>query len=672
MHPWIRSMTAAALLAAPLQLSAEELSRSVSVQGMVQTSSGVPANGTYDMAFGLYAAQSGGAPLWSGQQAGVAVQGGVFDAELGPIPTGPLETSAMLWLQTTVEGTALPRQPLRATPYALVAQTANTLQCSGCVTSALLGGGAVTPAKVASGTYDIAISGNAATATTAASATTLLGPLGGDVTGAQDATQVARIRGYPVATTVPSDGQVLKFDSVAGQWQPGTDAIGGAGTVTSVGTGTGLLGGPITGSGTITLRLSGAGGLSSTLNGNELGISSGGIVPAMVSSGLYGINISGNAATASSAASATTATSFTGSLAGDVTGTMAGTVVGRIRGFTVSTATPSNGHVLKFNSGTSTWEPSADLQGSGVTSVTASSPLASSGGTTPNITLGVVPAASGGTGLSQTPTAAGQLLRSSGSGQWAISGLLAADLPAGSTSYIHNGTAAQSANFRVTGSGQASTMYVTNWFRAYGTTGVHFEDYGGGLHMTDTTWVRVYGGKSLYVGSGTIRSDVDVRAPIFYDQNNTAYYVDPASTSNMNALALAGAATATGIITSNASVRAPIFYDTNNTGYYVDPASTTNLNALNVGGKALATYIRDYVNANCYVYFGWRDSCNGCTTAPIKYGRARGLTSGCGTVGTDSSCTVHTLFSQSVQMHGLSTDGDVDGNDKFWIGFKCE
>lgn len=42
----------------------------------------------------------------------------------------------------------------------------------------------------------------------------------------------------------------------------------------------------------------------------------------------------------------------------------------------------------------------------------------------------------------------------------------------------------------------------------------------------------------------------------------------------------------TPIIAAN-SFRAPIFYDSNNTGYYVDPAGTSNLNTLNVGGSAV-------------------------------------------------------------------------------------
>jgi hypothetical protein len=155
---------------------------------------------------------------------------------------------------------------------------------------------------------------------------------------------------------------------------------------------------------------------------------------------------------------------------------------------------------------------------------------------------------------------------------------------------------------------------------------------------------------------GTLYNNTDVRAPIFYDSNNTAYYVNPADYSqfsniyynqwlrsnasiskglywesaspgngwhmypasradmrfrtgagNGGIVGTISDETARGYIhwtTSNeigflnsgrswslrvdnsgntfatSSHRAPIFYDSNNTGYYVDPASTSNLNAL--------------------------------------------------------------------------------------------
>ena len=147
-------------------------------------------------------------------------------------------------------------------------------------------------------------------------------------------------------------------------------------------------------------------------------------------------------------------------------------------------------------------------------------------------------------------------------------------------------------------------------------------------------------GTFLAAISGSIRSRDDMRAPIFYDSNNTAYYTDPTAMSSLYDLTLSGAKhtylyinpgntweamvkynggsgspwyvgkrtsndlvgtesfhfyseaagiTVAGVDTSGnmhaySSMRAPIFYDSNNTGYYCDPASTSNLNGLFVGG----------------------------------------------------------------------------------------
>ncbi|MEK2646153.1 hypothetical protein [Bdellovibrio sp. BCCA] len=75
--------------------------------------------------------------------------------------------------------------------------------------------------------------------------------LAGDVTGTMAANVVSKIRNVAVSTTTPSTGQVLKFDGTS--WAPAPDNTGAGGTVTSVGTGTGLTGGPVTGTGTISL-----------------------------------------------------------------------------------------------------------------------------------------------------------------------------------------------------------------------------------------------------------------------------------------------------------------------------------------------------------------------------------------------------------------------------------
>lgn len=51
------------------------------------------------------------------------------------------------------------------------------------------------------------------------------------------------------------------------------------------------------------------------------------------------------------------------------------------------------------------------------------------------------------------------------------------------------------------------TVYASNWFRSTGATGWYSETYGGGWYMSDTTWIRNFGNKGLYMGTAIIRTD---------------------------------------------------------------------------------------------------------------------------------------------------------------------
>lgn len=110
--------------------------------------------------------------------------------------------------------------------------------------------------------------------------------------------------------------------------------------------------------------------------------------------------------------------------------------------------------------------------------------------------------------------------------------------PAGS-SYIYELTA-------------ANTIYSNGWFRSYGDTGWYSQTYGGGIYMTDGTYVRVYNGKEFYA-SNIITSASSVRAPIFYDTDNTGYYLDASSAGT--SLNVAGAIVAAGNITAYSDAR---------------------------------------------------------------------------------------------------------------------
>jgi len=177
-----------------------------------------------------------------------------------------------------------------------------------------------------------------------------------------------------------------------------------------------------------------------------------------------------------------------------------------------------------------------------------------------------------------------------------------------------------------------SRVQAADWFYASGNKGLYFSSWGGGFYMEDSTWVRVYNGKSFYQASGTLRCDGDIRAPIFYDQSDTAYYVNPASTSRLNAIDFGDSSptlqqsghylritgtngyidigqgntsyshfytdrgqyyfnvglTVDGygirMYDTAADVRSYIFYDQGDTAYYVNPNGTSVLNNLTING----------------------------------------------------------------------------------------
>jgi hypothetical protein len=78
-----------------------------------------------------------------------------------------------------------------------------------------------------------------------------------------------------------------------------------------------------------------------------------------------------------------------------------------------------------------------------------------------------------------------------------------------------------------------------------------------------------------------------------------------------------------------------------------------------------------YVGDHCSLFLGWRDSCGGCTQAPTKWGKVSTGTCWNGT-GADNTCSAMPLGGATVQMFGLSLDGNVNDDDTLYVGFRCD
>ena len=101
-------------------------------------------------------------------------------------------------------------------------------------------------------------------------------------------------------------------------------------------------------------------------------------------------------------------------------------------------------------------------------------------------------------------------------------------------------------------------------------------------------------------------------------------------------------------------------------GSFASGVSGNGVTCSPASGLALA-----FTRQSCHLYMGWQDSCNACTTAPTKWGHVNdsGCVNGAGINGT---CTVASLGGESVQLLGINTGGDVNNDDKFYYGFRCD
>jgi hypothetical protein len=131
----------------------------ISYQGRLTNASGQPLTAKLPMVFSLYAAPTGGTPVWSESRTEtntVPVTSGLFNVLLGSVT--PINISLLnrdLWLGIAVNGDPemTPREKLASVPYAARAGLAQTVPDRS-ITTTNLRDGSVTTAKLSSGAVD--------------------------------------------------------------------------------------------------------------------------------------------------------------------------------------------------------------------------------------------------------------------------------------------------------------------------------------------------------------------------------------------------------------------------------------------------------------------------------------------------------------------------------------
>jgi subtilisin-like proprotein convertase family protein len=117
-------------------------------QGILRNAAGDVVNGVYALTFKLYDQQADGQMLWSEVHNNVAVENGLYASELGginPFPNSLFKLNSTVWLGISVEGQQeLPRVRVTTVSYAfnarsaMVADQAESLDCTGCITDDML------------------------------------------------------------------------------------------------------------------------------------------------------------------------------------------------------------------------------------------------------------------------------------------------------------------------------------------------------------------------------------------------------------------------------------------------------------------------------------------------------------------------------------------------------
>ena len=241
-----------------------QVPRTINYQGYLTSPSGAAISANLPLVFKIYNVLSGGPALHTEPQT-IAVTNGVFNVLLGSAVslTLPFDTQYYLGVTVGTDSELAPRQALASSPYALRAASAEALAASAIVPGSQIAAASVTASRLASngcaggqvlqynGSVWVCATPAASSGGTVTSITAGTGLTGGPITSsgtiAADTTFLQR----RVASSCPA-GSSIRAIAGDGTVTCQIDAVG-SGTVTSIATGAGLSGGPITSSGTVNL-----------------------------------------------------------------------------------------------------------------------------------------------------------------------------------------------------------------------------------------------------------------------------------------------------------------------------------------------------------------------------------------------------------------------------------
>ena len=236
------------LLSSSLSSVAFGVPYGLSYSGRLTTVAGAPVEGPINIEVKFFRSETGAdeVAVTVPEFTGVSLAEGVFTLNIQLTPANfhavfPDSLPTYIQVKDTLHDQIYPRQVFSVVPFALKVPVDNSTV------------GYNSDGKLTMLATDAAGTNVIQTINTSTSETTIdsshLPNLTGDVTGAVGSTVVTKIQGNSVSNASPNSSDILKWNGSS--WAPGT--AGGGGTVTSVASGTGLTGGPITGSGTISI-----------------------------------------------------------------------------------------------------------------------------------------------------------------------------------------------------------------------------------------------------------------------------------------------------------------------------------------------------------------------------------------------------------------------------------